>query len=97
MSEMLHVIVIDTLHTYAKLLGEMAGGFLGKLLEQCLELAVRSRMSNAGFQFYEGLILDVGVISDLQREVNIGTPPGEARRHNTHNRVVLVDKLERTA
>jgi hypothetical protein len=47
MSEMLHVIVIDALHVYAKLLGEMAGSFLRKLLEQRLELAVRCRMSDA--------------------------------------------------
>src|SRR6266404_5772588 len=94
MAQLFHITIVETLHANFKLLGKLRRIVPGKLFKQGLQLRVGHFVSNSGFQFDEGTILNIRVIADFQRKVNISVVPGEARRHDPDDRIALVDKLK---
>src|ERR1700747_282502 len=97
MTEMLHELVIETFHVYAKLFGEVRRAFLGELLQERLQLRVGCLMRNSRPPPYRRIINIVGAARKFQRKVTIGILPGEPRGHYPYDRISLVDQLNLAA
>src|ERR1700728_993731 len=91
---MFHESVIEALHAHAKRLWIMTGSLFSELLNQGLQLGVRRGVGDSRLQPDKGAEGNARIVGDLEREVDIGVFPSEARRQDSNNRVVLMDKLE---
>lgn len=91
MTEMFHIPVVQTLHADTKLLGEMVRVLLCKLLKERLQFGIGGGMGHTWLQFCQRGITSIYVAGDLQRKVYVGIIPGETRRHDANDRVILVD------
>src|ERR1700681_204065 len=97
MAEVLDKLLVEAFHANSKLLGEVAGRFLGELFQQGLQLGICRGVSDSRLQFEERAVSRVRVVGDLEWEIHIGVIPGEARREDSDYCVVLMDKLKGAA
>src|ERR1022692_123039 len=93
MTEMFLKLFVESSDVNAKLLGEVGGSFLSKLLQQRLQLGVGRRESHSWLQFYQRTVVNVGIIADLEWQIYGSILPREPRRQDSDDRVVLVHQL----
>ena len=74
--------------------GEVLGGLLGKLLDEGLKGGLGRCVADAGLEADADVEPAVEVLGNLLRDVDIGVVPGETRRRDTDDGVVLVDHLQ---
>src|SRR5438132_3235185 len=87
--------LIEPLHFHLEEFGEMLGHVLGKLFEQRLQCSVRRMVGHTSLQEEINDIHFAWILGQLQRQVDIRDVPGESRRRNAYDLIVLVVQLQR--
>ena len=90
-----HDPLIEPLHFHLEEFGEMLGHVLGKLFEQRLQCSVRRMVGHTSLQEEINDIHFAWILGQLQRQVDIRDVPGESRRRNAYDLIVLAVQLQR--
>jgi hypothetical protein len=67
---------------------------LGELFEKRLKLGIRSRVGDSGAQADARLKSNIGIVGELEGEIDVGVGDSETRGHDAHDGVIFVNELE---
>src|SRR5208282_5566252 len=88
----------DAAQIYSECIGGITrGSLLGELLEERLKLCVSLGDRNTRPQFERIAVVFVGVVGELEREVDVGFSPAKTWPHNPNDFVGFVNQLNGTA